>query len=128
MPVPKKPNRRRHKKTRHVKTTEELVREENAHRLRRNDQAVAIRDKIVRNVGDVLDEIPPFISDLTHWVRYGGFKQGKYTIESIGRTMEWVLHNNITRVPEVWIRSPDNESGNRNAKDASVESIGDGGE
>lgn len=113
MPVPKKPNRRRTKKTRHVMTPEEEAQHSHILHLRRHDQAIAIRNKIVGGAGDILHEIPMFLDALGDWVRYGRMRQGKCHIASANRTMEWILHDNISRVPEVWIRAPDYESKDR---------------
>ena len=121
MPVPKKPNKRRHKKTKHVMTPEEKARHMHIIQMRRHDQSLAIRDKILTNAGDILPEIPTFLSDLGEWVRYGRMKQGKCYIASADREMEWILHDNINRVPEVWIRAPDYESDSRELEDISTD-------
>jgi len=121
MPIPKKPNKRRNKKTRHVMTPEEEARHMSILHIRRHDQALAIRNKIVSSAGDILHEIPTFLSELSNWVTYGRMKQGKCYIASANRTMEWIFHDKITRVPEVWIRVPDYESDDREMDVSGVE-------
>ena len=113
MTIPKKPNRRRKKKTKHVMTPEEMERQTRLIQMRRYDQSLAIRNKIINNAGNILHEIPMFMSDLGEWVRYGKMKQGKCEIASANRIMEWVFHENINHVPDVWIRAPDYESDGR---------------
>lgn len=110
MPVPKKPNKRRSKKTKHVMTPEEKTRFIQSLRLRRQEQANAIRKQIQDNAGDILHELPLFTGTLDDWVQYGKMKQGTEYIASADRDIEWRFHDTISRVPEVWIRSPHNDT------------------
>jgi hypothetical protein len=110
MPIPKKPNKRRHKKTKHVMTAEETQRHLRELHLQRHNQSLAIQKQITDNAGDILDEIPELTRDLTRWVKHGKIKQGSAHIASANRTIEWILHDTISHVPEVWIRAPDQGS------------------
>lgn len=105
MPIPKKPNKRRHKKTKHIMTPDEQIRHNETLRMKRHEQASVIRKKIIDNAGDILNEVPAFLNDLNNWVKYGRMKQDHCHIASADRTMEWILHDTINRVPEVWIRA-----------------------
>ena len=108
--IPKKPNKRNKIKTRHSMTPEELKRHAEILGLKRVEQANSIRSKIIENVGDILDEIPTFLSQLGAWVKYGKLTHGKTHIPSMNRDIEWCFHDKVSIFPEVWIRAPKNDS------------------
>lgn len=103
MGIPQKPNKRRNHKTRYVMTPEEQARHFSILRLQRNDQALALRTQLVKTMGeDILNKVPTLLHDLTHWIEYGGMKDGNIHIEGLNRTIRWQLHDNITKYPELW--------------------------
>jgi hypothetical protein len=75
------------------------------YRFERIFQADSIRKQIQLNVGKIFDEIPDFEKDLTEWTTTGVSKEGHCEVPSAGRTMEWKLHEDIRKYPEVWFRA-----------------------
>lgn len=106
MPVPKKPNRRKKKKTKHILSREELERKAIEYKYRRMEQAMTVKNRITESAGDILKEVPTFVKDLDNWITLGKSVHGKGRIESANRDIEWQLHEDISNPPEVWIRAP----------------------
>ena len=100
--VPKKPNRRRHKKTKTQTNTPNGMGQEDSYQ--RFLQASAIREQIRKNLGDIFDEIKMFDTSLSKWTATGKESQGKCEIPTLNKEMEWRLHSDIRKYPEVWFR------------------------
>lgn len=75
------------------------------YRFDRMFQAEAIRKQIQDNVGNIFHEIPDFEKDLREWVVTSEPKEGTCWVPMAGRTMEWKLHSDIRKYPQVWFRA-----------------------
>lgn len=104
--VPKKPNKRRKKKTTNPnKNTNPDLHVDLGYQ--RFLQANAIREQIRKNIGDIFDDLTQFESSLTLWTSTGKDAQGKCEIPRLQKEMEWRFHSNIMKYPEVWFRNYD---------------------
>ena len=116
MPPPlkgQKPNKRRKPaKISKEPSERDVINMENQKKLERVNQAVTIRQRIVEKAGDILHEISQFEKDMSTWVLSGEDISGSGRIASASRNIEWNFHSDITKFPEVWIRSPDDGDDN----------------
>lgn len=99
--VPKKPNKRRNTKKSSSTETQVNVGDIGYKRIL---QANAIREQIRKNLGDIFNEISSFELTLASWASTGKSAQGKCEIPSLEKELEWRLHSDILKYPEVWVR------------------------
>jgi hypothetical protein len=100
--VPKKPNKRRSKKKVNSSNLKPLSSSEDGYQ--RFLQANAIRKQIKDNLGDIFSEISPFEISLSEWTSKGIDKHGTCEVSRLGKIMEWKLHSDVNKYPEVWFR------------------------
>lgn len=103
MPVPKKPNKRRSNK---VKSVANPSAEPSSTDIayQRFIQAQSLRGQIKDKMGDVFEEIKEFDESLSLWTSTGKDLNGRCSIQSMGKVLEWAFHSDIKRYPELWLR------------------------
>jgi hypothetical protein len=103
--VPKKPNKRKTKKPKAIPSAHrDLETSQNNIGFQRFLQANALRKQIKDNLGDIFSEISPFEDHLSKWASTGRDLQGSCEIPRLEKIMEWRLHSNISKYPEVWFK------------------------
>lgn len=101
MVVPKKPNRRKHKKQRTEKSSPN---DPHNIKLQRFFQANSLHKQIEEKLPDIIPEIGAFEMALKDWVSYGKETSGSCSVDSLHKTLYWVLHSDIRQYPEMWLK------------------------
>lgn len=103
MVVPKKPNRRKFKKSRAQDPPPSPTDPHNM-KLQRFFQANSLRKQIEEKLPKIIPEIGSFDNALKEWVSYGKETSGSCSVNSMKKTLKWVLHSDIRQYPEMWLK------------------------